>query len=421
MSILNMNAEGYRKFTQAKQPVMVEFSAPWCVYCRRLAPALESVAEEYRDTLVFGAVNIDDEPELAQSEKIEVVPTLLIYQNGQVLGSIVAPESRAQLVAFIEETLQHREQEANITEHIYDMIVVGGGPGGYTAALYAARAGLDTVILEKLSAGGQMALTEQIDNYPGFEDGIDGFSLGEKMKRGTERFGVETKLTEVLSLDLSGTVKKAETSEGPLFARIIVLATGAGPRELGIEGEQELIGKGVNYCAACDGMFYKNKTVVIAGGGNTAAADALILSRICKKVIVVHRRDTLRATKIYHEPLMKAENVEFRWDSEIIELLHDEKVIGIRLRNVKTGEETTLACDGVFVSIGRKPSSELVKDQVEVDPAGYIIADESTRTNIPGVFAVGDVRTKALRQVVTAVADGATAVHYAEEYLAGGM
>ncbi|MBO5050558.1 MAG: thioredoxin-disulfide reductase [Oscillospiraceae bacterium] len=421
MSILNMNAESYRKFTQAKQPVMVEFSAPWCVYCRRLAPALESVAEEYRDTLVFGAVNIDDNPELAQSEKIEVVPTLLIYQNGQVLGSIVAPESRAQLVAFIEETLQHREQEANITEHIYDMIVVGGGPGGYTAALYAARAGLDTVILEKLSAGGQMALTEQIDNYPGFEDGIDGFSLGEKMKRGTERFGVETKLAEVLSLDLSGTVKKAETSEGPLFARIIVLATGAGPRELGIEGEQELIGKGVNYCAACDGMFYKNKTVVIAGGGNTAAADALILSRICKKVIVVHRRDTLRATKIYHEPLMKAENVEFRWDSEIIELLHDEKVIGIRLRNVKTGEETTLACDGVFVSIGRKPSSELVKDQVEVDPAGYIIADESTRTNIPGVFAVGDVRTKALRQVVTAVADGATAVHYAEEYLAGGM
>ena len=421
MSILNMNAEGYRKFTQAKQPVMVEFSAPWCVYCRRLAPALESVAEEYRDTLVFGAVNIDDDPELAQSEKIEVVPTLLIYQNGQVLGSIVAPESRAQLVAFIEETLQHREQEANITEHIYDMIVVGGGPGGYTAALYAARAGLDTVILEKLSAGGQMALTEQIDNYPGFEDGIDGFSLGEKMKRGTERFGVETKLTEVLSLDLSGTVKKAETSEGPLLARTIALATGAGPRELGIEGEQELIGKGVNYCAACDGMFYKNKTVVIAGGGNTAAADALILSRICKKVIVVHRRDTLRATKIYHEPLMKAENVEFRWDSEIIELLHDEKVIGIRLRNVKTGEETTLACDGVFVSIGRKPSSELVKDQVEVDPAGYIIADESTRTNIPGVFAVGDVRTKALRQVVTAVADGATAVHYAEEYLAGGM
>lgn len=419
MAILNMNAENYRKYTQAEQPVLVEFSAPWCVYCRRLAPALEIVAKEYQDTLAFGAVNIDDEPELAQSEEIEVVPTLLLYQNGRVLGSIVAPESKAQLTAFIEETLQRREQEGSTAKHVYDMIVVGGGPGGYTAALYAARAGLDTVVLEKLSAGGQMALTEQIDNYPGFEEGIDGFSLGEKMKRGTERFGVETKLTEVLSLELSGAVKKAETSEGLLYARTIVLATGASPRELGVADEWELTGRGVHYCAACDGMFYKNKTVVVAGGGNTAAADAMILSRICKKVIVVHRRDTLRATKIYHEPLMKAENVEFCWDSEIIELLHDERVTGIRLRNVKTGEESTLACDGVFVSIGRKPSAELVKGQLEMDPAGYVVADESTRTNIPGVFAVGDVRTKALRQVVTAVADGAVAVHYAEEYLAG--
>ncbi len=204
MSILNMNAESYREYTQADKAVLVEFSAPWCVYCRRLAPALEMVAEEYRDTLVFGTINIDDEPELARSEEIEVVPTLLIYRNGKVLGSIVAPESKAQLAAFIEETLQGGGQESHGAEHIYDMIVVGGGPGGYTAALYAARAGLNTVVLEKLSAGGQMALTEQIDNYPGFEDGIDGFSLGEKMKRGTERFGVETKLIEVLSLDLSG-------------------------------------------------------------------------------------------------------------------------------------------------------------------------------------------------------------------------
>lgn len=421
MSILNMNGENYRKYTQADKPVLVEFSAPWCVYCRRLAPALETVAEEYQDTLVFGAVNIDDEPELAQAEKIEVVPTLLIYQKGQVLGSIVAPESKAQLEAFIEETLQTNEQEVNHAERIYDMIVVGGGPGGYTAALYAARAGMDTVVLEKLSAGGQMALTEQIDNYPGFEDGIDGFSLGEKMKRGTERFGVQTKLIEVLSLDLQNLVKKVMTSEGTLYGKTVVLATGAGPRELGIADEKELIGKGVNYCAACDGMFYKDKTVIVAGGGNTAAADALILSRICKKVIIVHRRDTLRATKIYHEPLMKAENVEFFWDSEITQLLHDEKITGVRLRNVKSGEEIELACDGIFVSIGRTPSTELVKGQLNLDPTGYVIADESTRTNIPGVFAVGDVRTKALRQVVTAVADGAIAVHYAEEYLTGGI
>ena len=421
MSILDMNAETYKKMiNESDKPVLVEFSAPWCVYCRRLAPALELTAKEHQDMLIIGQVNIDDEPALAETERIELVPTLLLYQHGQVLGSIVAPESKAQLEDFILESLSKREDKQGVEEHIYDMLVIGGGPGGYTAALYAARAGLDTVVLEKLSAGGQMALTEQIDNYPGFENGIDGFSLGEKMRKGTERFGVETRLTEVLSLDLSGEIKKAQTNEGTLYGRTVVLATGANPRDLGVEGEKELIGRGVNYCAACDGMFYKDKTVVLVGGGNSAAAEALILARICKKVIMVHRRDTLRATKIYHEPLMKTENVEFRWNSVVTELLHDGKVTGIRLRDVQTGEEREVACDGVFISVGRKPATELVKSQIELDSAGYVVAGESTKTNIPGVFAVGDVRTKTLRQVVTAVADGAVAVHYAEEYLTAG-
>ncbi len=418
MAILKLNAESYRRYIESDTPVLVEFSAPWCVYCRRLAPALEAVAEERADELVFGAVNIDDEPALAEAEQIELVPTLLLYQGGKLLGSIVAPESKAQLEQFLAESLRgHAHEEAQIA-HIYDMIVVGGGPGGYTAALYAARAGLDTVVLEKLSAGGQMALTEQIDNYPGFARGIEGFALGEQMKQGAERFGVPTRLTEVRALALDRPVKKVETSEGTLHTRTIVLATGASPRTLGVDGEEALLGKGVNYCASCDGMFYKDKTVVIVGGGNTAAADALILSRICRKVILVHRRDTLRATKIYHEPLRHAANLEFRWDSTVVELLADETVTGVRLRNVKTGEESTIACDGVFVSVGRTPATGLVKDQLDLDPSGYIIADESTRTSIPGVFAVGDVRTKAVRQVVTAVGDGAVAVHYAEEYLA---
>lgn len=305
-------------------------------------------------------------------------------------------------------------------KHIYDMMIVGGGPGGYTSALYAARAGLDTLILEKLSAGGQMALTEQIDNYPGFEEGIDGFTLGEKMRRQAERFGAKTQLTEVLSLDLSGEVKKVETGEGMRYGKTVILATGADHRELGIAGEKELIGKGVSYCASCDGMFYKDKTVAIVGGGNSAAADALILSRICKKVILIHRRDTLRATKIYHEPLMKAENMEFCWNSTVSALLYDEKLTGVRLRDVHTGQERDVFCNGLFVSIGRKPVTELVKGQLELDEAGYILADESTRTSLSGVFAVGDVRAKVLRQIVTAVADGAVAVHYAEEYLAKG-
>lgn len=301
---------------------------------------------------------------------------------------------------------------------VYDMVIIGGGPGGYTAALYAARAGLKVVVLEKLSAGGQMALTSQIDNYPGFPEGVDGFALGESMQQGAERFGAETELAEVTRLDLNADPKVIETSEGIFYGRTVVLSTGASPRNLGLPEEQGLIGRGVNYCAACDGMLYRGKTVVVVGGGNTAAADAMLLSRICEKVIVVHRRDTLRATKIYHQPLMDAKNVEFRWNSAVSRLEADGRLNGVVIKDVNTGEESVIPADGVFVSIGRKPATELVKGQLELDEGGYIIADESTRTNIPGVFAVGDVRTKVLRQVVTAVADGANAVHFAEEYLA---
>ena len=304
-------------------------------------------------------------------------------------------------------------------KRIYDMVILGGGPGGYTAALYAARAGLKVIVLEKLSAGGQMALTSQIDNYPGYPEGIDGYELAEKMQQQAERFGAETELAEVTGLRLEGSLKEIETSEGTFCGKTVVIATGATPRELGLPGEKELVGRGVNYCAHCDGMFYRGKTVAVVGGGNSAAADAMLLSRIAKKVIVVHRRDTLRATKIYHEPLQKAPNVEFCWNSTVTELLREGKLTGIRVKNVITEEESVLDCDGVFVSIGRAPASGLAAGQLELDPAGYIQADETTRTSLPGVFAVGDVRTKALRQVVTAVSDGAVAAHFAEEYLAG--
>ena len=305
-------------------------------------------------------------------------------------------------------------------QHIYDMIIIGGGPAGYTAALYAARAGLDTLVLEKLSAGGQMALTHKIDNYPGFEEGIDGFELAEKMQQQAERFGARTEYATVTELDLAASPKVLHTSEGTFYGKTVVLATGANPRELGVEKEAQLVGRGVAYCAACDGMFYKGKTVVVVGGGNSAAADALLLSRIAKKVIVVHRRDSLRATKIYHAPLLSAPNVEFRWNSVVAQLLHENRVTGVGLRDVNTGEETDLSCDGVFVSVGRKPATELVKNQLALDENGYVIADESTKTSLPGVFAVGDVRTKLLRQVVTAVSDGAMAAHMAEEYLSLG-
>ncbi|MEE1282634.1 MAG: thioredoxin-disulfide reductase [Acutalibacteraceae bacterium] len=302
-------------------------------------------------------------------------------------------------------------------EHIYDILILGGGPAGYTAALYASRAGLDTILIERMSAGGQMALTGDIDNYPGFEKGVNGFALGMKMQQSAERFGAKTKYAEVTRVDFSEKIKKIVTSKGDFFGKAVVIATGANPRELGIKGEKELIGKGIHYCAHCDGRFYKDKTVIVVGGGNSAVADALYLSRLAKKVYIVHRRDTLRATKIYMEPLFKAENVEFVWNSTISDFITDNRIVGAKIKNVKTDAITDIACDGIFINIGRKPATEFLADSVKIDKNGYIIADESTITNVPGVYAVGDVRTKVLRQIVTAVADGAVAIHYAEEYL----
>ncbi len=303
---------------------------------------------------------------------------------------------------------------------VYDMIVIGGGPAGYTAALYAARAGLSAVVLEKLAAGGQMAQTLQIDNYPGFDAGIDGLTLGEQMRRGAERFGARTISAQVDAVSLDGAVKSVRAGSEEILGRTVVIATGATHRALGLENESALVGRGVGYCAACDGMLYRNKTVAVVGGGNSAAADALLLSRICARVIVVHRRDQLRATKVYHEPLMRAENVEFRWNRVVEALVAGEggRLAALKLRDVQTGESSVEHVDGAFISIGRAPETKLFAGTLELDGSGYIAADETTRTALPGVFAVGDVRTKPVRQIVTAVADGATAVHFAEEYLA---
>ncbi len=301
--------------------------------------------------------------------------------------------------------------------HIYDVIIIGGGPAGYSAALYASRAGLDTLVIEKFSVGGQLTLTDVIDNYPGFEEGIDGISLGFKMQQGAERYGAKTEYDEIIEVSLDGKIKSVKGAEKEYKSKAVIIATGANPRELGVQKEQELVGRGIHYCAHCDGRFYKDKVVAVVGGGNSAAEDAIYLSRLAKKVYLVHRRNELRATKIYHEPLRKAENVEFLWNSRVKELLADNRLKSIKVENVISSEVKDIDCDGLFVSIGRKPASELFKDKTGLDEYGYIIADESTKTNIDGVFAVGDVRTKALRQVVTAVSDGATAAYFAEEYI----
>lgn len=318
-------------------------------------------------------------------------------------------------------------------DKIYDVIVLGGGPAGYTAALYAVRAGLSTLVIEKALAGGQMTKTAQIDNYPGFEDTIEGFILGGKMQTGAERFGTETCQAEILSVQLSGSqitaassaypaaeanpLKTIETDRGIFKGRTVIIATGANHKHLGIENEEALIGRGISYCATCDGMFFRNRTVAVVGGGNSAAVAALTLARIAAKVYLIHRRDTLSATKIYHEQLKNTENIEIKWNSNVKELLHESIMTGIKLKDAVTGDEEVLSVDGIFISIGEAPATELFRGQLDLDDMGYIVADETTQTSVPGVFAAGDVRTKALRQIVTAAADGAVAAYYAEEYL----
>jgi len=304
-----------------------------------------------------------------------------------------------------------------MNEKHYHVAVIGGGPAGYTAALYAARAGLSVAVFEKLAAGGQMTETTAIDNYPGFDTGVDGYTLGAAMRAQAERFGALTVSSEVHAIALTEQPRRITADGGEHTADAVILAMGAVHRHLGLPREEAFIGRGVGYCAACDGMLFRGKTVAVVGGGNSAVQDALLLSRLCRHVYVIHRRDTLRAERIYHTPLMAAKNVTFLWNSRVEELLGDERLSGVRVKNIRTGEEQTLSLDGLFISIGRAPATALVKDALPTDEAGYLCAGEDTRTVIPGVYAVGDIRTKPFRQIVTATADGAVAAHMAESYL----
>lgn len=301
---------------------------------------------------------------------------------------------------------------------LYDVIILGGGPGGYTSALYCARAGLHTLLLEKVAPGGQMGTTDQVDNYPGFPEGTNGFELALAMQQQAERFGAETRFAEVKKVMLLDKIKQVVTADNQILqAKTVVLATGASPKELGLPKERELRGKGVSYCATCDGAFFRNKKVAVIGGGDTAAADAVFLSKICSEVTLIHRRDTLRASAAYQKPLRESGKVKFLWDSVVQEILGETHVTGLRVKNKKTGEESKIICDGVFVAVGNLPNTNIFSD-VALTKSGYVQAGENTKTNIAGVFAVGDVREKPLRQIVTAASDGAVSAYMIEEYLA---
>lgn len=302
---------------------------------------------------------------------------------------------------------------------VLDIAVIGAGPAGLTAGLYAARAGMDVAVFERTAPGGQLAQTDHLENYPGFPEGTEGFALAYSMKQQADNFGVKTVSEDVESVDLASDPKVLRTPFGEHRARAVIVATGARPRKLGVEGEEALTGRGVSYCATCDGNFFRGKTVAVVGGGNTAAADALYLARICEKVYLIHRRDQLRATAIYHERLAKISNVEFAWNSNVVALSANDAgaLAGATVRDNISGEERFLELSGLFVAVGTLPNTEFLAGALATDEAGYIFTDEEGATNLEGVWAAGDVRKKALRQVVTAVSDGAVCAEQAAEYL----
>jgi thioredoxin reductase (NADPH) len=298
-----------------------------------------------------------------------------------------------------------------------DLIIIGAGPAGLTAGLYAARARLKTRMLEKLSPGGQVLMTDWVENYPGFPDGISGFELMDKMRRQAEKFDLLIENHEVSRVELTPEKKIVVTDKGELETRALILTSGATPRKLGIEGEALLTGKGVSYCATCDGPFYRDQEVALIGGGDTAVEEAIFLTRFTSKVHLIHRRDELRATKLLQERVMALDQVNIVWDTIPMGIVGDTEVKGVDLKNVKTGKKSHLPVQGVFVFIGYIPNNELVKDQLELDPSGFVVTDNDMQTSIPGVFAAGDIRSKVLRQIATAVGEGATAAFAVEKYL----
>lgn len=298
-----------------------------------------------------------------------------------------------------------------------DVMIIGGGPAGMTAGLYAVRQGLKAAVYEKLMVGGQASTTNIIENYPGYPAGIGGPELMMAFQQQAENAGCEIRYDEIQNLALDGDIKKAYTSEGAVEARTCILSMGAQPRNLDIPGEEAFRGRGVSYCATCDGAFYRGKSALIVGGGNTAAEDALYLAGLCEKVYIIHRRDALRADSLLVARLKAAPNIEIIWNSVPLEFAGSASLERAVIQNVRTHEVSELEIAGAFVAVGQTPRTELVQGQLELDKAGFIVADETTATSLKGVYAAGDIRTKALRQVITAAADGAVAASMAGKYI----
>jgi len=299
----------------------------------------------------------------------------------------------------------------------YDVVIIGGGPAGLTAGLYASRGKLSSLLIEKGLVGGQIVNAERVENYSGFPEGINGFELGQLMHQQATKYGLKTLLAEVTGIELQEGQKVIRTTEGDFMAKAVIIAGGSERQKLGVSGEEKFIGKGVSYCATCDGAFFREQPVAVVGGGDAAITEALHLAKFASKVTVIHRRDQLRASRILQEKAFSQPKIEFRWNSIVEKIEGGDLVKRIRLRQVKTGEESVLEVAGIFMSIGLKPNTDYLKSILPLGVTGLIITDEKMETKIPGIFAAGDIRHNSARQVITAAGDGATAAIYAEKFI----
>lgn len=413
-------ADFEQEVLQSQLPVAVDFYSTDCPPCAYLAPSYERIAEQYGSMMKFVKVYRQGNRELAQQLGVKSSPTVLFFKNGQEVGKrLTGYIAKAQLRLAVEEITGPRVKEGGLAQVECDVLILGGGPAGLSAAIYAGRAKLHTVLVDEAVPGGQAATTFHIANYPGTPGTVQGSELMQNMVNQARSFGAAIHdLKEIFQVDLRGERKYMRTEDTEYYAKTVIIATGAEPRKLPAEGEEQLRGRGVHYCATCDGAMYQDaENVVVVGGGNSAVEEAVFLTRFAKQVTIVHQFDHFQASKIAQEEAFNHPQIKVVWDSEVRKVNGDSHLTSVTVENVKTGDLSEIPANGAFVYIGTQPRTQWFKDQLELNEWGYIKANEDMETSLPGVFAAGDVRVKKFRQVVTAAADGAIAGIMAEKYL----
>ncbi len=419
--ILNINADEFQsEVLNSERPVMVDFYSDECPPCEVLAPIFESMAEKYGERVKFIRIMRQANRDLAEQLGIGSSPTVIFFKNGKEIGTrLTGFLSKPQVRKAIDEILGDVIPQIETAREEYDVIILGAGAAGLSASIYTARARLNTIVIDENVPGGQAASTYHVANYPGTPGVVRGQEIIDNMKKQADSFGAKIEyMKEIFEVDLSNKIKKVQTEDKDYNARTLIIATGAKPRALPAEGADEFKGRGVHYCATCDGAMYQDRKVVVVGGGNSAVEEAIFLTKFASEVTIIHQFDHFQASQIAQEEALKNSKIKVIWDSEVRKVNGEgHSLRSIMIENLKTKETSEIKTDGVFVYIGTEPASRLFKGQVNLDESGYIISGESTKTNIEGVFVAGDIRTKPIRQVVTAAADGAIAGIMAERYL----